>query len=445
MAVAWLDAARYADTSGLQYDIPRSNWPYRDWVVDAYNRNLPYNEFVTAQIAGDLQPGRSTNTLIATGFNRLNPTTPEGGTIMEEYRTHYVTDRTVTMGTVMLGLTLECARCHNHKYDPFSQREFYQLFDFFNRMEEFGQSPDSANYAPPGIPLPSKEQDADMHQLQEAYRALNEKLNAYVPELEAQQRRWEQSCRSIWKITRPRHMRARSGAPLVYQDDGSIIVGGENPAREAISAIRVEALRDERLPGGGPGRAHNGNAILTDCELNKTDEALSKSESEIETAQASYSQPGFPVTDAIDNEDKSGWALGGPQMADRSAVFVRKEPTRFVDGEALEVMLRFDSPYPGHGFGRFRVSYTTVPHPLDLDPTGNMMQLARTPLNARSPEEHAYVTRAFRVTSVPRYRDLREQMRRTRAEADRMMKTIPVAMVMQDNFRRTTRVGAGTV
>ena len=138
MAMDWLDLARYADTYGYQTDVDRDMSPYRDWVIRAFNQNLPYDQFLTWQLAGDLLPDATRDQRIATAFNRLHRQTNEGGSIEEEFRTEYVVDRVNTFGTSMLGLTLECARCHDHKFDPITQRDYYSLFAFFNNIDESG-------------------------------------------------------------------------------------------------------------------------------------------------------------------------------------------------------------------------------------------------------------------------------------------------------------------
>ena len=134
----WLDLARYADTYGYQADVDRDMSPYRDWVIQAFNQNLPYDQFLLWQLAGDLLPNATREQRIATAFNRLHRQTNEGGSIEEEFRTEYVVDRVNTFGTAMLGLTLECARCHDHKFDPITQRDYYSLFAFFNNIDESG-------------------------------------------------------------------------------------------------------------------------------------------------------------------------------------------------------------------------------------------------------------------------------------------------------------------
>ena len=138
MAATWLDVARYSDTFGYQVDRDRYVWPYRDWVINAFNQNLPYDQFVTEQLAGDLLEAATDSQRIATTFNRLHSQKVEGGSVPEEFRTEYVADRTHTFGTAFLGITLECCRCHDHKYDPFTQKEYYQLFAYFNNIDEAG-------------------------------------------------------------------------------------------------------------------------------------------------------------------------------------------------------------------------------------------------------------------------------------------------------------------
>lgn len=138
MALHWMDVSRYADSHGYQDDNYRSQWPWRDWVIHAFNNNTPYNQFISWQLAGDLMPHSSKEQLLATAFNRNHKITEEGGVIDEEYRVEYVKDRTNTLGKAILGITLECAQCHDHKYDPFSQKEYFQMTAFFNNVKEVG-------------------------------------------------------------------------------------------------------------------------------------------------------------------------------------------------------------------------------------------------------------------------------------------------------------------
>ena len=160
MAAEWMDIARYADTHGYQDDFERIMWPWRDWVIHAFGKNMPYNAFVTEQLAGDLLPNPSLDQILATGFNRNHKITFEGGVIPEEYRVEYVEDRTQTFGTAFLGLTLECARCHDHKYDPISQKEHFSIYSFFNNLDEDGFVAGGASGIPkPYITITEKEQN----------------------------------------------------------------------------------------------------------------------------------------------------------------------------------------------------------------------------------------------------------------------------------------------
>lgn len=179
----WLDVARYGDTHGLHLDNERSMWPYRDWVVTAFNRNLPFDEFTIEQLAGDLLPAPTRDQKVASGFNRCNVSTSEGGAIDEEFYVRYAVDRTETMATTWLGLTVGCAACHDHKYDPISQKEFYQLYAFFNNMNEAAMD-GNAFLPPPVLKLPSPEQDAKLEELDRKIAALKKQITDELAKLD---------------------------------------------------------------------------------------------------------------------------------------------------------------------------------------------------------------------------------------------------------------------
>ena len=159
MAMDWLDGARYADTNGYQNDFARTMWPWRDWVIAAFNHNQPFDQFVIEQLAGDLLPTPRLSQRIATGFNRNNRTVTEAGSIDEEWRVENAVDRVETTATVFLGLTLGCGRCHDHKYDPITQTEFYQFFGFFNSVNEQGVYTETRGNVPPLVMLPKPEDE----------------------------------------------------------------------------------------------------------------------------------------------------------------------------------------------------------------------------------------------------------------------------------------------
>ncbi|MBA3480395.1 MAG: DUF1549 domain-containing protein, partial [Pirellulales bacterium] len=190
MARFWLDAARYGDTHGLHLDNYREMWPYRDWVVRAFNGNLPFDKFLIEQLAGDLLPSPTDDQLIATGFNRAHVTTNEGGVIPEEVYVNNVIDRVETFGTVMLGLTIGCTRCHDHKYDPLTMGDFYSMFAYFNSLD--GNEMDGNQEDPaPVIRAPMEEQKERLAELDQQIATHEKNLNADWPELDDQQAAWE--------------------------------------------------------------------------------------------------------------------------------------------------------------------------------------------------------------------------------------------------------------
>jgi hypothetical protein len=183
MARYWLDAARYGDTHGLHLDNERSMWPYRDWVIGAFNRNLPFDQFTIEQLAGDLLPDRTRDQQIASGFNRCNVSTSEGGAIDEEFYVRYAVDRTETTSTIWMGLTVGCAVCHDHKYDPISQKEFYQLYAFFNNVSEKAMD-GNALLPPPILKLPSDDQAKKLAQLNQQVKPVEEKIRQEAAKIE---------------------------------------------------------------------------------------------------------------------------------------------------------------------------------------------------------------------------------------------------------------------
>lgn len=229
MAVRWLDAARYADTSGYQSDGERFMWRWRDWVIDAYNQNMPFDQFTIEQLAGDLLPHRSLEQKIATGFHRNHRMNSEGGIVPEEYAVEYVVDRVETTYTVWMGLTMGCARCHTHKFDPLSQREFYQSFAFFNNVPEFGRALKYGN-SPPYLAAPTPAQQRELSQAEARLAAARTEWEQMAPQIEQAAMAWESSLEPqsapIWTYTKNRVWsnaleEATSGTPVVPGRIGS--------------------------------------------------------------------------------------------------------------------------------------------------------------------------------------------------------------------------------
>jgi hypothetical protein len=199
MAAKWLDAARYADTNGYQTDAERSMWRWRDWVIDAFNHNLPYDRFTVEQLAGDLLPGATRDQIVATGFNRNHRQNGEGGIIPEEYAVEYVVDRVETTSTVWMGVTLGCARCHNHKFDPFTQREFYQMFAYFNQVPERGNAFKYGN-SPPVITAPLPAQETQLKAVEQKLAAAEQQASALEHQVGPAQNAWERTVQASTRI-----------------------------------------------------------------------------------------------------------------------------------------------------------------------------------------------------------------------------------------------------
>src|SRR6185436_8503382 len=194
MAQWWLDLARYADSDGYHADIPRSMWQYRDYVIQSFNTNKRFDQFTVEQLAGDQLPNATLEQRIATAFNRNGMSSTEGGADPDEYMNKYVTDRVNTFGTVFLGSSIACTECHDHKYDQFTQREYYQLYDFFNRIPEKGLDSDPA---PPFVKVPTSEQTASLAQMKKEIESLEARRHELLAEndnaLDRAQSRWEQN------------------------------------------------------------------------------------------------------------------------------------------------------------------------------------------------------------------------------------------------------------
>jgi len=282
MAQQWLDLARYADSDGYHADAPRSMWQYRDWVINAFNDNKPFDQFTVEQIAGDLLPKPTLEQKIATAFNRNGMSSTEGGADPDEYMAKYVTDRVNTTSTVWLGSTIGCCECHDHKYDPFTQKEYYELFDFFNRIPEKGLDSDPA---PPFVKVPTKDQSDELARLTAQISPLDAQRKTRLDEpnadLDSAQSTWEQAIRKRtmldWTVLEPLEFSSTNGATLTKLEDKSVLASGTNVDKDVyeitlrtslqdITGLRLEALTDDSLPSRRSGRGQDGNFILTGFE-----------------------------------------------------------------------------------------------------------------------------------------------------------------------------------
>ena len=378
LAQPWLDAARYADTSGIHMDAGRQTWAWRDWLLQALRDDMPFDRFVTEQLAGDLFPKATLSQRVASGFLRQHVTTDEGGAIDEEYRIEYAAERTATLGSVFLGLTLGCARCHDHKYDPIRQEDYYRLFSFFNSNEEpglYSQSQDSNRALEPFLDVPSAEQAAERTklraQLAAAKKLLDERTPADLQALEAFRAGVAADLAAAWSVPRVVSATSSQDATLTVQDDGSVLASGNNPPRDVHVLVLqtqardqrllcLEAMTDTSLPEGRVGRAPNGNAVLQHLQLEARplDGSADFATVPFVWAMADVEQDNgdHVATNVIDDDDR-GWAVDAHRKppGPRRCLLLSAAPFGFPGGTELRVTLRYTTQYAQHTFGRVRV------------------------------------------------------------------------------------------
>lgn len=399
MALPWLDQARYADSNGYQSDESREMWAWRDWVIQAFNANMPFDQFTIEQLAGDMLPEPTRDQIIATGFNRNHRLNGEGGRIVDEWFVETVIDRVETTGLTWLGLTMNCCRCHDHKYDPISQREFYQMFAYFNSVEESGVlAPDgkASRNTPPVLELPTEQQLAEETQLAESMhdlRANLAKLSAELPELaqnwaaETRTTLDRQSPTETWLPLKVTSAKSLKGATLKRLEDQSYLAGGKNPGSDiyeitapiegTLSGLLLEVMPHESLPTQSLGRGANGNFVLTDVRATISSPAMeTPQEFFLQTATADFSQPGWPAQSILgDNPqpgkpgaNRKGWAIEGlkpENRVPRKVMLLSDQPLELPPDATLTITMRHDSPFADHNVGRFRFS-TTSRHPLEV-------------------------------------------------------------------------------
>ena len=398
MAARWLDMARYADSNGFQSDTQRHMWHWRDWVIGAFNRNMPFDQFTIEQLAGDLIPNAKREQIVATGFNRNHRLNGEGGRIVEEWFAETVIDRVETTGLTWMALTFNCCRCHDHKYDPISQKEFYQLFAFFNSnnengvLDDFGGAGRSrrGGNSHPTLALPSPEQDAQIAKLEKSMKDAEAQVATATKELAAAQAAWEPKFRAEmqrgmnpWTMVEPKEVRSDGGTTFKRQADGSWLAGGINPPHDiytviapiaagTFSGLLLDALPDPSLPNQSLGRYANGNFVLTDVDAQITAPGLAKPLDAVFTrAEADYNQKGYEVKLIVEDKpkrgkgakNKKGWAIDGDDTTKRvarKAMFVAAVPITVPPNATITITLRHDA-IGGHNIGRFRLSTSSLP------------------------------------------------------------------------------------
>lgn len=380
MAIGWLDVVRYADTIGYHSDTPRNVFPYRDYVIKAFNENKRFDQFTREQLAGDLFPNASLETRVASAFNRLILSTEEGGAQPKDYEQRYLTDRVRAVGTVWLAQTTGCAQCHDHKFDPIAQRDFYSLGAFFADIKEpiVGKREE-------GMPVPSAQDTAEVARLDGEVAKLQSDFDAPHPELAAKFNEWQDGAFTAvqhdakWKPLKPAKVASAQKSKLAIQGDGSVLASGKAPdkdtytvtvtnALKAVTGLRVEALPDDSLPAKGPGRGANGNFVLTEVAV-KVQAGKGKAEpvkfaaarATIEQAAAGP-QKAWAATSTIDGDEKDaalGWAVLPDIGQAQHLVLELAAPLSIETGDTLTIELRHNSTKKEHLLGKFRLATTS--------------------------------------------------------------------------------------
>lgn len=411
----WLDLARYADSDGYEKDLGRPYaYRYRDWVIDALNRDLPYDQFVIEQLAGDLMPNAPPDALLATGFHRNTLTNREGGIDPEEDRCKQNVDRTNTTATVFLGLTMGCAQCHSHKYDPISQKEYYQFFGFFNTAVE------------KDVPAPTlgeiiayKEAKANF----DAQRAeLQKGIDAYRAELAKSLPQWEKTLNVPehgWNVLEPQSFSSAAGSTFQRLDDQSILLTGDAPLSDkytfvarvkeiGVKSFRIETLTDPSLSKQGPGRAPNGNFVVTEISVFAApwSDPLNQKQIGLKNAKAAFEQKGMEAALAIDGDPNTGWAIFRDAETNQPNVltFETAEDVGTPDGSIITVVI--EQKYGrSHTIGRLRISMSQLPADT-IEYSDAVYAALKVPADQRT-DAQKNVILDFYANKDPRMRELR--------------------------------------
>ncbi|MEZ6128709.1 MAG: PSD1 and planctomycete cytochrome C domain-containing protein [Planctomycetaceae bacterium] len=445
----WLDQARYADSHGYTIDGDRTMWPYRDWVINAFNRDLPFDQFTVEQLAGDLLPNADLSQKVATGFHRNTLINQEGGTKADQFRDEQVKDRVDTTGLVWMGLTVGCAKCHTHKYDPITQHEYYQLYAFFNSTAD-------QNSVAPTVSVPTPEQTARIAGLEKQITELKQQLASNggraerfaVWEAELSERanasESASAAKSQWTVLKLAG-RSENGTQLITQEDHSLLAKGpagapgefevladlttiDDKANVTVRSVRLDALTHESLPKNGPGRASNGNFVLSEFELHTADGAKHP----FASATAEHSQPGHEIPRAIDGNRETGWAINGaPEGSmnrDRSAWFVLTEPITVSSEQPLKFSLVFNNA--NYDIGRFRISISPDKWLNDVD-REKLYELVRVPADNRSKEQTQALTTAF-IHEDSELAALQASLTKATADLATAKKAVATTMVLEE-------------
>jgi mono/diheme cytochrome c family protein len=435
----WLDAARYADSDGFEKDKSRQVWAYRDYVINALNKDLPYSQFIIEQLAGDLLPGATQEQIVATGFLRNSMLNEEGGIDPEQFRMDAMFDRMDAIGKSVLGLTIQCAQCHSHKFDPLTQEEYYRLFAFINNDYEAQRVVYSAD------------EQMKVADLVRQMRDIEADLQHRTPDWEARMAKWEQEVsknQPEWTVLAIENA-GDNGQRYIPQKDGSVLALGYAPTKhttemravtmlKGITAFRLELLTDPNLPCNGPGRSFKGTCALTEFTVEATPVHAKDKKTKVKFSGGSADfnppskplEPNFddksknkritgPIQMAIDGNGNTAWGIDagpGRRNQDRKAVFQCAQKVGADGGTVLMFHLQQNhggwnsDDHMNNNLGRFRISATTAGGPVTADPLPKRVRdILAIPRDRRTSAQAAGVFSYWRTT-VPEWKEANERI-----------------------------------
>ncbi len=486
LAMWWLDLVRYADTVGYHGDQMMSVSPFREYVIQSFNVNKPFDQFTIEQLAGDLLPESTREQRIASGYNRLGMMSAEGGVQDKEYLAKYIAERVRNTTGTWMGITLGCAECHDHKFDPLTTRDFYRFEAFFADIKERGlySGANSDGNWGPFVKVPNEQQAADLAAIDQQIAATKTTLVTDSPELAAAQIEWEKS-QIPWIQLTADSMTSLGEAKMTLRPDGAILVSDKNPATDTyeltfsnlppnVTAFRLEVLPDDSLPNKGPGRAGNGNFVLSELivtvvppageakpvEANPADQKPADEKPvtveipvPLQNATATYEQTGaaganpykkWAVEAAIDKDEKGktwGWAIMEQAGRPNFAVFETAADLTLNEGAKLKIVMAQNLDNPGHNVGCFRLSVATSPRPIKATdaPPANLIAILALPTDQRNDAQKSELATFYRSIAplLKPVRDLLAEQEKKRSELDA---AIPSTLVTEAVAPRMVRV-----
>ncbi|MGP8234807.1 MAG: DUF1549 and DUF1553 domain-containing protein, partial [Limisphaerales bacterium] len=454
MAIGWLDAVRFADTIGYHSDNPRNVWPYRDYVIKAFNENMPFAQFTREQLAGDLLPDSTREQKVASAFNRLLLTTEEGGAQPKDYEARMLTDRVRAVSSVWLGQTIGCAQCHDHKFDPIQQRDFYSLGAFFADIDE-----PIIGRREAGMLLPDEKQAPTVKELEKTLAQAQKDFDAPHAEWERAFAVWQKAQTEVvtqdrrWTTLKPLTALSDGGNELKIEKNDTVLATGKKAdvstytlsftnAPNGLAGLRLEALTHDSLPNNGPGRGDDGNFVLSEVvarieRLNHTTNPISFAVARADFEQSGSNSPSWSAASVIAGTEARGnlgWAILPQTNQPHQIVLGLAAPLALQAGETLTLELRQSNP--GHPLGYFRIDATTnaeaLQGPLVFPPPSDIADILVTSPEKRDDKAKEKLFTYFKSVA-PETAEARKRLDEARKAKEDFEEPIPRCLVSVTN------------